>query len=29
MIQIIKNMQEYNEKKHEYIEKKQEDDNSC
>ena len=29
MIQIIKNMQEYHEKKHEYIEKKQEDDNSC
>lgn len=29
MIQIIKNMQEYNEKKYEYIEKKQEDDNSC
>ena len=29
MIQIIKNMQEYNEKKHEYIEKKQEADNSC
>lgn len=29
MIQIIKNMQEYNEKKHEYIEKNHEDDNSC
>ncbi|MGN1141471.1 MAG: hypothetical protein ACI4TF_09740 [Oliverpabstia sp.] len=29
MVQIIRNMQEYNEKKHEYIEKKQKDDISC